>query len=51
VALGRHDPSPRFKEVAHPSWSHWIHHLEVRSAEDLDDEVAVWLREAAERAG
>jgi hypothetical protein len=51
VALGRHDPSPRFKEVAHPSRAHWFHHLEVGSAEDLDEEVAGWLREAAERAG
>jgi hypothetical protein len=51
LALGRHDPSPRFKEVAHPSTRHWIHHLEVRGVEDLDDEVAAWLREAAGRAG
>jgi hypothetical protein len=51
LALGRHDPSPRFKEVVHPSRAHWIHHLEVRTAADLDDEVAGWLREAAARAG
>ena len=50
VSLGRHDDSPRWKEVAHPSPKHWIHHLEVRDLADLDDEVAGWLREAAERA-
>ncbi|MDX5317821.1 MAG: DUF5655 domain-containing protein [Actinomycetes bacterium] len=51
IALGRHDPSPRFKEVAHPSPRHWVHHLEVRALADLDDDVAAWLREAYERAG
>ena len=51
IALGRHDHSARWKEVAHPSARHWIHHLEVRAISDLDDEVTDWLREAAERAG
>jgi hypothetical protein len=50
IALGRRDDSPRWKEVAHPSPKHWIHHLEVRDLADIDDEVAGWLREAAERA-
>jgi len=50
IALGRHDPSERFKEVAHPSPSQWIHHLEVRSPGDIDDEVVAWLHEAADRA-
>jgi hypothetical protein len=51
VSLGRPDPSPRFKEVAHPARAHWMHHLEVTDATDVDDEVAGWLREAADRAG
>lgn len=50
VALGREDPSPRWKQVAHPSPRHWIHHLEIRDAADVDAEVAAWLAEAAERA-
>ncbi len=50
IALGRHDPSPRFKEVAHPSPRQWMHHLEIRAVEDIDDEVVEWLREAADRA-
>ncbi|NTW38950.1 MAG: hypothetical protein HGA44_03545 [Cellulomonadaceae bacterium] len=50
IALGRHDPSGRFAEVVHPSPRHWIHHLEVRGPEDVDDEVVAWLREAADRA-
>jgi hypothetical protein len=51
IALGRHEPSPRFKEVVHPSPRHWIHHLEIRHPAALDDEVLAWLAEAAARAG
>ncbi len=51
IALGRHDGSPRFKQVAHPSPLHWIHHLEIHDPRDVDEEVAGWLAEAAERAG
>jgi hypothetical protein len=50
-ALGRHDASPRIKEVVHPSPSHWMHHLELRGADEVDDEVVGWLVEAADRAG
>jgi len=50
-ALGRHDPSNRFKEVAHPSPKHWMHHLEINDVAEVDDEVTGWLREAAERSG
>ncbi|WP_199522365.1 DUF5655 domain-containing protein [Geodermatophilus marinus] len=51
VALGRPDPSPRWKQVVHPSGRHWVHHLEVRDPAEIDGEVAGWLREAAGRAG
>jgi hypothetical protein len=50
VALGRHDGSPRFKEVVHPSPTQWMHHLEIQGLDDLDDEVEQWLSEAAARA-
>ena len=50
IALGRRDPSPRFKEVVQVAPSHWMHHLEIHDLGDLDDEVERWLREAAERA-
>lgn len=49
-ALGRHDPSPRMKEVVHPSPHHWMHHLELRGVDEVDDEVIGWLVEAAGRA-
>ncbi len=51
VALGRHDPSPRFKEVAHPASAHWVHHLELRDVAEVDDAVVAWLHEAASQAG
>lgn len=51
VALDRRDDSPRWKEVVHPSPRHWMHHLEVREAAELDAEVARLLREAADLAG
>ncbi|MGY1607778.1 MULTISPECIES: DUF5655 domain-containing protein [unclassified Geodermatophilus] len=50
VALGRCDPSPRWKQVVHPSPRHWVHHLEVHDPAEVDDEVAAWLREAAAQA-
>ena len=37
--------------LAHSAPAHWIHHLEIGSLSDLDDEVAGWLHEAADRAG
>lgn len=51
IVLGRLDGSERFKEVAHPSPAHWIHHLELHDPSDLDEEVEGWLREAADHAG
>ena len=50
IALGRRDESPRFKEIVHPSPRHWMHHLEVDDPSIIDDEVASWLQEAAERS-
>lgn len=51
IALPRRINSPRFKEIANPSPGVWMHHLELRSGEDLDDEVARWLVEARNEAG
>jgi hypothetical protein len=50
IALGRHHPSRRFKEVAHPARQQWMHHLEVRNVGELDRDVEWWLREAFDRA-
>lgn len=50
IALGRQDGSSRWKEVVHPATRHWVHHLEIEDADEIDTEVVGWLREAAEGA-
>jgi hypothetical protein len=44
------DRSPRWKEVVKIRPGRFMHHLELWSAEDLDDEVTAWLRLAWEAA-
>ena len=51
IALDRRVESDRFTEVAHPAPTVWMHHLELPTPDELDDEVAGWLREAADTAG
>ena len=36
--------SPRFKEVVKVAGDTWMHHLELRSAAEVDDEVRGWIR-------
>jgi Domain of unknown function (DUF5655) len=50
IVLARHEQSPRFKQVAHPAPRIWMHHLELNDASAIDDQVAHWLREAADSA-
>ncbi|HEX4976525.1 MAG TPA: DUF5655 domain-containing protein [Nocardioides sp.] len=51
ISLPRHDSSPRFKEVVHPTSHQWLHHLEVHDLDELDGEVADWLGESYDAAG
>ena len=44
-------PSPRFKQIVHPSPGIWMHHLELLESSQLDDEVEHWMREAYGAAG
>jgi hypothetical protein len=46
VALPRRDPSPRWKQVVEPRPGRFVHHLELYTRADLDEEVIAWLREA-----
>lgn len=50
IVLARNLSSPRFKEIAHPSSDVWMHHIEMREPDQVDDEVTGWLREAYESA-
>ena len=51
IALDHEVESERFKEVAHPAPTVWMHHLEVRDPGEVDDEVRGWLAEAYSGAG
>ncbi|HEX6248848.1 MAG TPA: DUF5655 domain-containing protein [Nocardioidaceae bacterium] len=52
VALDHPDPSPRWKQVVEVGRGRrWMHHLEVRSVDEVDDEVARWVAAAYELAG
>ncbi len=43
--------SDRFKEIAHPAPTVWMHHLEVSEVSEVDDEVCGWLADAYGVAG
>jgi len=48
VWLKRRIHSPRSTKVELLGRNDWIHHLVIRSEEDLDDEFRRWMREACE---
>jgi hypothetical protein len=50
VYLPARDASPRWKEVVEPAAGRFTHHLELRRPDDVDEEVAAWLRQAWEAA-
>lgn len=51
VSLPGRDASPRWKEVIHPTARRWVHHLELRSPEEVDESVLGWLAAAYDDAG
>jgi hypothetical protein len=50
IPLPAEDRSKRFKSVVHPSPKVWMHCLEIRDPDQVDDEVARWLRDAYDAA-
>jgi len=44
------DPSPRWKQIVEPARGRFMHHLELFSLDDLDDEVRHWLQCAWDQA-
>jgi len=48
IIFSERHPSPRWKEVVQVSKLRFMHHLELHTPDDLDDEVAAWLRSAWE---
>ena len=47
IGLGHRLDSPRIDAAVEPYPGRWTHHLMIGSAEELDEEVLGWLREAA----
>ena len=50
IALNEELRSSRFKEVAHPSPSTWMHHVELRLVKEVDHELIAWIERAYEEA-
>jgi len=46
VCLSRHLENPRFTRIKSLSPRMHVHHFRIHSVEELDDEVADWLKEA-----
>lgn len=46
IALHHKDLSARWKQVVEPYPDRFIHHLELHSAKDIDQEVRNWLLDA-----
>lgn len=51
IALPFELASERFKEVAHPSAKVWMHHIELREAAEVDEQLREWLALAYANAG
>jgi hypothetical protein len=51
VALHQRDASLRWKEIVEPAPGRFTHHLELRSAAEIDDQVRAWLEQAWHEAG
>jgi hypothetical protein len=49
--LPRHDASPRWQQVVPVRSGRFMHHLELRTVAEVDDEVAGWVIEAYDDAG
>ena len=45
--LGYRKESPRIDAAAEPYPGRWTHHVTVESAEEIDDELLDWIKEAA----
>jgi hypothetical protein len=45
IPLPAEHKSKRLKSVVHPSPKVWMHHLEIMDPDQVDDEVARWLRD------
>ena len=46
LGLNRREGSPRVDQASEPYPGRWTHHLVIGAAEEIDDELMAWVREA-----
>ncbi len=46
LGLNRREGSPRVDQTSEPYPGRWTHHLVIGAAEEIDDELMAWVREA-----
>ena len=46
LGLNRREGSPRVDQASEPYPGRWTHHLVIGSAEEIDDELMAWVKEA-----
>jgi predicted transport protein len=46
--LGRQETNPRIVQSVETYPGRWVHHVVIQSADEIDDQVIGWLREAYE---
>lgn len=46
LGLNRREGSPRVDQTSKPYPGRWTHHLVIGAAEEIDDELMAWVREA-----
>jgi hypothetical protein len=51
IVLDHELRSPRCRDVVERTYGGWVHHLDVRTVVDVDDEVTAWLADAWTAAG
>lgn len=51
IVFPEREPSLRWKEIVEPSKGKFMHHLEIFSLQEIDEQVMIWLRRAWTNAG
>jgi hypothetical protein len=51
IVFPERDLSPRWKEIVEPSRGKFMHHLEIYSQLDIDEQVLIWLLRAWTNSG
>lgn len=51
IAFHKKDASLRWKEIVEPNPGRFMHHLELWSTEEIDDQVQQWIKSAWDDAG